>query len=109
MTPESQVARTGVAVPVRSLERMARANDLLTMVAESLADLARAEALQAAEETRLYLRARTRRAESAGVTAQGYDTLARLAAMRAESHEDSAVTLYPDAVEARIPGSAPLA
>lgn len=99
------LARTGIAVPVSAVERMARASDMVRMVAEALADLAREEAMQACEETRLYLRARTLRASSAGVARAGLDTLARLAAKHAEAHEDLALTLDVNAKEGRIPGS----
>ena len=92
-----------------SYERMARASDIVRMVTESLADLARDEAMQACEETRLYLRARTLAGTLTGVARVGVDTLARLAGKYAESHESLASEINADAKEGAIPGSAPLA
>lgn len=92
-----------------SYERMARASDIVRMVTESLADLARSEAMEACEETRLYLRARTLAGTLTGVARVSVDTLARLAGKMAESHEDLASEINSEAKEGRIPGSAPLA
>lgn len=103
------MGRTGVAVPVSTWERLARGSDIVRMVAEALADIARSEAMEACEETRLYLRARGLASTLTGVARVSVDTLARLAAKHAESHEDFASEINPDAKEGTIPGSCPLA